>query len=297
MVQSLDRVKEEKPHGLMVNWDILENVSYPDAERVLRGLAKTGKYDIIWAHSAYSEAVEKMCRDFPDILFAFSGSGNTAIGGNAYWIYMYFKEPPYLLGILAGLMTKTNTIGAVASFPFPSITVPLNSFFSGAKAVNPDIKGVVTYIETWFDPPKAKEATLAQIAAGADFIFAERLGPVAACKEKGVYVFTIHVDQNYLGPEVVLSSTIAKWDPAALYLIDIWWDHVVKGTPYNAPMDKILFDMKDGAGDIAPYHSLASKVPDDIKKKVIQAREDILSGRLVVPLNEEKTTAQSVEKL
>ena len=66
-------------------------------------------------------------------------------------------------------------------------------------------------------------------------------------------------------------------------IVDIWWDHVTKGLPFDAPMKPIRYDMAEGASDIAPYHGLASKVPAEVKKKIEQARDDIKSGKLKVP--------------
>jgi basic membrane lipoprotein Med (substrate-binding protein (PBP1-ABC) superfamily) len=70
----------------------------------------------------------------------------------------------------------------------------------------------MAYIESWFDPPKGKQSALAQIAAGADFIYAERFGPFETAKEKGKLAFGHFVDQNSLAQDIVVSSTIARWD-------------------------------------------------------------------------------------
>lgn len=282
-IQSLERVKAEKPHGLELEWDISENVYPPDAERVLKTYAKTGKYDILWGHSSYGDTIKKLSREFPDILWAIGGDGNEPAGGNAYWVNVEVGEPAYLIGMLAGMMTKSNILGVVASYPYPNINFPVNGFKFGAKAVNPDVRVIITFIESWFDPPKAKQAALAQIAAGADMIFAERFGPFEACKEKKVLGFGNYVDQNDLASEVVLSSTIGKFDPIIDFMVDRWWDHQTKGTPYDAPMEKVEFRMKEGSGDIAPYHQLASRVPDDVKKKIEETRKQMLDGTLQVP--------------
>ncbi|MEA1927140.1 MAG: BMP family ABC transporter substrate-binding protein, partial [Candidatus Auribacterota bacterium] len=188
-----------------------------------------------------------------------------------------------LMGIMAGMMTKTNVIGAVAAYPYPQINLPINAYKAGAKSVNPDIKLKMTYIESWFDPPKAKQSALAQIASGADFVYAERFGPFEACKEKGIYGFGHWVDQNSMAPEVVLSSAVALWDPVMNKLVDIWWEHTTEGVPYDAPMEMIQYNMAEGASDIAPYHGLAVKVPEKVKNTVEKTRDAIKSGKLKVP--------------
>jgi basic membrane lipoprotein Med (substrate-binding protein (PBP1-ABC) superfamily) len=164
--------------------------------------------------------------------------------------------------------------------------VPVNAFVKGAKDVNPDVEVKVTYIESWYDPPKAKETALAQISAGADVIYADRFGPFEACKEKGVFAFGQYVDQHDMATDVVVSSTLNQWDPCVRYVIDDWFAHKAYGTPYNAPAKEISFNMREGGCDIAPYHGLADKVPQAVKDAVAKARADILAGTLTVPYND-----------
>lgn len=290
-LQTIERLKAEQPHGLTINLDYTENVAPPDAERVLREYGKTGKYQIIWAHSSYSEAVKNLKDEFPEISWVYAGSGNEPLGGNAYWVDVFIHEPAYLMGIIAGMMTGSNMIGTVASYPYPNVNLPLNAYTAGAKSVNPRVKVKVTYIESWFDPPKAKESATAQIAAGADLIYAERFGPFEAAIEKKVHAFGHFVDQNSLAPETVVTSAVALWDPATTYVIDAWWDHATKGTPYNAPTERIVYLMKDGGSNIAPFYGLESEISEDVKEAVEKARADILAGTLKVPMNEAPATS------
>ena len=286
VIQAFDRIKAERPHGLDVEYKIHENVPMADGERVLRAYAQTGEYGIIWLQGQYPDAVENIHADYPEILWVVAGSSYKALGGNVYWIQMYVHEPAYLLGMLAGLMTENDTIGAVAAYPFPNVNLPINGYIDGAKSVNPDVKVKMTYIESWFDPSKAKESALAQISTGADFIYAERFGPFEACKDKGVYAFGHFVDQNDLEPSVVLGSTLALWDPSVLYCIDQWWNHQTKDTPYDAPMEEVVFSMAEGGSDISSFHELKDSIPADVLTQVEQARKDIKSGALKVPYNE-----------
>lgn len=287
LVQSLERVIAAKPHDLSIEYVIQENVASPDGERVMREYAKTGEYGIIWAHGLYPDAVSALYEEFPDIVWAMSGSGYEPLGKNAYWVQMYVQEPAYLLGMIAGMMTETNVIGAVAAYPFPNVNLPINGYVAGAKSVNPDVKVKMTYIESWFDPAKAKESTLAQIATGADFVYAERFGPFEACQEKGVYAFGHYVDQNSLAPETVVASTLALWDPTAKYLIDEWWNHVVDGKEYDAPMKDVAFSMKEGGSGISGFNALEGTIPQEVKDAVADAHQKIMSGELEVPFNEE----------
>lgn len=289
LIQSLDRVKAAAPHGLKIEYDFHERVDFPDGERVLAELARTKKYQMLVAHSAYSDAVEKLHERFPEICWVYTGGGNKPIGGNAYWIDVAVHEPSYLFGVLAGLMTKTNVIGSVGSYPVPNETSALHAYVAGARSVNAGIKVKIMYIESWFDPAKAKESALAQISAGADFLYAISFGVFEACKEKNVYAFGFNVDQNSLAPEVVVSSSVMRWDPTLNYVIDEWWNHEVDGTAYDAPMKPVVFLMKDGGSEMASYHGLEDKIPKNVKDAVEKAKQQIISGELVVPYSEEMT--------
>lgn len=291
LFQSLERVQKEKPHGVEISWDASENVFPPDAERVLRNYAKTGKYDIIIAHSTFPEAIDGVRNDFKDIIFVGTGAGNKAFGGNTVWVDKFIHEPAYLMGIIAGKMTKSNIIGSVSSYPVPNEDAGVNGFVEGAKSVNPDIKHRINYIESWFDPPKGKEATYAQIAAGADLIFSATHGCFTACKEKGVLAFGSKVDQNSLAPDTIVSSSVARWDPSLKYLIDRWWEYKTKGTPYNEPKEKVVFFMKDGGSDLAPYHNLESRIPQEVKDAVQKKKQEIMEGKFTVPLNKAKVVS------
>jgi basic membrane lipoprotein Med (substrate-binding protein (PBP1-ABC) superfamily) len=292
-LQSWERVAAEKPHGLTINYEYTENVAPPDAERVLRELATSGKYQMIFAHSTYSDQVKVLKDEFPDIAWGFTGSGNEGLGGNAYWLDVALYEPAYLMGVVAGMMTKSDVLGGVVEYPYPNVNAPFNAFIAGAKSVNPDVKVKATYIESWFDPPKAKESATAQISAGADFIYAERFGPFEAVTEKpGTYAFGHFVDQNSLAPQVVVTSAIAKWDPAILQAIDGWWAHATEDAPYDAPTDRIVFLMKDGGSDLAPFHELDGVIPQEVKDAVEKAKADILAGTLTVPMDEKPVTSE-----
>lgn len=284
--QSWDRVKQEKPHGLTINVENSDNIALADGERVLRQLAQSGRYQMIVAHSSYGDAVKVLKDEFPDIMWVFSGSGNEGLGGNAYWLDCYTHESTYLMGIIAGMMTKTDVIGTVGAFAFPNVNAYLNGYTAGAKSVNPDVRVKSAYVESWFDPPKAKEAASAQISAGADFIYAESFGVFEAAQEKsGTLVFGHYVDQSRLAPDIVVTSDLCLWDTAVKLLVDTWWDHETKGTPYNASKERIVFLMKDGGTDIAPYNQLESSIPQEVKDAVAKARADILADTLKVEFN------------
>ena len=284
-IDSMNRVIETQPHGLTMTLDTFEEIAYADGERVIRDLAQQGKYEMIVAHSTYVDGVQAVQGDYPDMLFAYSGSGNDDhVGGtNAYWIDVFIHEPAYLAGIIAGMMTETNKLSAVAAFPFPNVNGPLNAFFDGARSVNPDVEiAGVTYIESWFDPATGANAAAAQIDAGADIIYAERFGPFAAAEEAGNVRAIGHFTDQLGLSDVALTSAVAQWDAAINDLVDAWYAYHTEGTPYNAPGERIVYQsMRDGGSALG---AISDDVPADVVAAVEEAEAAILSGELTIPL-------------
>jgi basic membrane lipoprotein Med (substrate-binding protein (PBP1-ABC) superfamily) len=251
---------------------------------VIRDLAVSGKYDIIVGHSTYGDGIAAVMDDFPDIAFVASGSGNGPLGTNGFWIDAFGNEPAYLAGVAAGLMTETNRLGVVSNFPFPNTNAPVNSFTAGATSVNPDVEITVTFIESWWDPAKAKESALAQVSTGVDILYGQVFGVIGAAEEAGLLAVGDYDDQQYLAPEAVITSNMARWDPALNLVIEAWWDQLANGVPMDGPMERLLFDMADGGSDIAPLNE--ALVPADVQAVVMDLREQILNRELVIEVNE-----------
>jgi hypothetical protein len=175
-------VKAKKEMGIV--YDYSESVKSADFARVMREYAEKG-YRLITGDAFGAERIaRRVARDYPDVAFVF-GSGIGPAEPNFGVFDNWIHEPAYLCGMIAGKMTKTNTIGVVAAMPIPEVNRLSNAFYAGAKEVNKDVTCKFSFIGSFFDPPKAKEAALAQIEAGVDVIYAERFGVVEAAVEKG----------------------------------------------------------------------------------------------------------------
>ena len=282
-IESFERVKAEKPFGVEMKLDYTENVYGDKALTVLEAYAESEEYGIIWFHSSATDEIESIRDDYPDTLFVVTGSGNRAIGGNHYLLYAHMHEPSYLLGVIAGSMTKSDVLGVVGLFPADDVNDQVHAFRNGARSVNSNTKMKVTFIESWYDPAKASEAANAQIA-GADFIL--QLGEsFETCKQKKIVCFGNYVDLNSVAPGVVMTSTVTKWDPQLNFVIKEWRDHFVDGKAYNAPMTKIWYPMSENGSDIAPFHNFEGKIPKAVKAKVEKIRSDIISGKYKVKLD------------
>ena len=158
-----------------IEYTFSENVANTDYERVMREYAEGGQQLIVGEVFALERAARKVAADYPDTAFlmgsSFGPSGeNFAVFDN--WIH----EPSYLTGMIAGAATESNLIGMVGGYAIPEVNRLKNAFMEGALSVNPDVKFLVTFINSWYDPPKAKEAAFAMIDKGADIMYAERFG-------------------------------------------------------------------------------------------------------------------------
>lgn len=265
-----------------IEYSYTEDIGYSgDMERILREVCEQQKPDLIMGDAfGNEEAVRRVAADFPEIAFAFgSGFGpsepNLAVFDN--WIH----EPAYLLGMLAGGLTRSNTIGVVGGYPVPEVNRIVNAFIAGAKETNPNAKVLVTFINSWFDPAQAKEAALAQIDGGADVLFAERFGVIEAAKEKGLWAFGNMSDQNELAPDLVVSSAVWNMEPTVEYLI-----RQVEAGTFTAQDLKDFSMIGKGGASLAPFHTTESKLPPELVNKVNTRLEEIKKGSFRVDIDE-----------
>ena len=161
-----------------------EKVANTDYIRVLREYCESGVKLIVGEAFGISKEARKVADEYPEIAFLM-GDPFEPHGSNFAVFDNYIHEPCYLMGMIAGAMTKTNKLGMVGGYPIGEVNRLFHAFINGALSVNPDIQYKVTFIGSWYDPPKAKEAAFAQIEAGADIMYAERAGVVDAAREKG----------------------------------------------------------------------------------------------------------------
>jgi basic membrane lipoprotein Med (substrate-binding protein (PBP1-ABC) superfamily) len=264
--------------GIEYTWS--EHVKAGDFARVLRGYAEGG-YDLIMGDSFGTERItRRVARDYPKVAFTFgSGIGpaepNFAVFDN--WIH----EPAYLAGMIAGKLTKSNTVGAVAAMTIPEVNRLCNAFCAGAKEANDKVRCKFSFIGSFFDPPKAKEAAIAQIEAGVDVIYAERFGVIEAAQERGVVAIGNMSDQSSLGPDTVVTSVVWDMWPTVKQVVN----QVKAGVFTSQDFGQFSF-MGKGGSFLAPYHAWDKKLPDDVKKMVAERKQEILDGTFRVDIDE-----------
>ena len=208
----MGRLGLEKAMGDKIKTTFVENVpETADSERVFRQLASDG-YKLIFATSfGYMEPLQKVAKLFPDVKFEHVNGFKTAANISVY--EPRFEEGFYLIGTIAGQMTKSNTLGFIGSFPIPSVVRNINSMTLGAQAVNPKVKTKAIWVNTWYDPGKERQAADTLIAEGADNVAQNTDSPasIQAAQEKGTYAFSIDADMSSFGKKAQLSGTTEDW--------------------------------------------------------------------------------------
>ncbi len=276
--QACLRAKEE----MGIEYEFTEKIAAADFEKVVREYAER-KFNLIVgdAFLAGEEPSRRVAKDYPEIAFAF-GSEFGPVAPNFSVFDNWIHEPAYLSGVIAGRLTKTNVLGVVAAIPIGEVNRLVNAFKAGALSVNKNVKVKISYIGGWFDPPKAKEAAIAQIEAGADLIFAERFGVFEAAKEKGVLAFGNMSDQNALAPDVVITGPVWDMYPTIKFCIEM-----VKKDAWVA-MDLGEWSMMaKGGARLAPFHGFEKKLPPNVIQEVRDLEKKILNGTFRVPVDEQ----------
>ena len=275
-------LKAKKEMG-NIEYEFTEKIAAADFEKVMREYAERG-FDLIVgdAFLAGEDPARRVAKDYPEIAFAF-GSEFGSVAPNFSVFDNWIHEPAYLCGIIAGRLTKSNVLGVVAAIPIGEVNRLVNAFKAGALKVNPKVKVKISYIGGWFDPPKAKEAAIAQIEAGADLIYAERFGVFEAAKEKGVLAFGNMSDQNALAPGVVITGPVWDMYPTIKFAIEM----VQKKAWVSMDLGGWSM-MGKGGSRLAPYHGFEKTLPANVLKEVADLEQKIINGTYRVPVYEQK---------
>jgi len=263
-----------------IEYKASENVSNADYERVMREYATAGNMLIVGEAFAVEAAARKVAKDFPKTAFLMGSSGKPA-APNFSVFDNYIQEPAYLSGMVAGGMTKSNKIGMVGGFPIPEVNRLMNAFMAGAKEVNPKVEFSVSFINSWFDPPKAKEAAFAMIDKGADVMYAERFGVSDAAKEKGKLAIGNVINTQAQYPDTVVSSALWHFEPSADRAIKL-----VKEGKFSAEDYGQYSMMKYKGSSLAPLGTFEKKVPADVVTKMRAKEKAILAGSFTVVVDD-----------
>ena len=241
----------ESQLGDAVSSTYIENVpENADAVRAIRKLAASG-HDLIFTTSFnYMDQTLEVAKEFPDVKFEHATGYMRADNVATYGARFY--EGRTISGHIAGHLTKTNTIGYIASFPIPEVVRGINAFYLAASKVNPDIKIKIIWAFTWYDPGKEADAAKTLINQGADILVqhTDTFAPCQEAEKAGVLAFGQASNQEEFCPNSHLTAIEDVWGPyyadRAKAVVDgTWsstdtWDGMDEGmvvmSPYNAKL-------------------------------------------------------------
>ena len=259
----------EKEYGDKIVTSFVESVpESADAERVIRDMAGQGNKLIFGTTFGYMEPMLKVAADNPEVKFEHATGYKTAPNMRTYDSRTY--EGAYMAGVIAGRMTKSNTLGVVASIPIPEVIRNINSFTLGAQSSNPNIKTKVVWVNEWFNPPKETEAATALINGGADILFqnTDSSAVLQTAEKMGKRGFGWDSDMTAYGPKAHLGSAIIDWAP---YYIKA----VGEALDGKWATGQTWWGVKEGAIDLV---SLAADVPEEAKKALDDVKAGLKAG-------------------
>ena len=263
----------EKEFGDKVVTSFVEKVpESADAERVIRDMVGQGNQLIFGTTFGYMEPMLKVAADNKGVKFEHATGYKTADNMRTYDSRTY--EGAYMAGVIAGAMTKNNTLGVVGSIPIPEVIRNINSFTLGAQSVNPKIKTKVVWVNEWFNPPKETEAATALINGGADVLMqnTDSSAVLQTAEKMGKRAFGWDSDMTAYGPKAHLGSAVINWGP---YYVKAVRD-ALEG---KWATGQTWWGVKEGAIDMV---SLAADVPDATKQKVDAIRAGLKDGSFVI---------------
>ncbi|MFM2328922.1 MAG: hypothetical protein RLZZ494_1025 [Pseudomonadota bacterium] len=267
------RTALEKEFGDKIVTTFVEKVpESADAERVLRDMVGQGNKLIFGTTFGYMEPMLKVAADSAGVRFEHATGYKTADNMRTYDSRTY--EGAYMAGVIAGSMTKSNTLGVVGSIPIPEVIRNINSFTLGAQSVNPKIKTKVVWVNEWFNPPKETEAATTLINGGADILMqnTDSSAVLKTAEEKGKRAFGWDSDMTAYGPKAHLGSAVINWAP---YYIKATKD-ALDGTWSTG---KAWWGVKEGAIDMV---SIASDVPAEVQDKIAKIKSGLKDGSFAI---------------
>ncbi|ASJ75529.1 Purine-binding protein [Granulosicoccus antarcticus IMCC3135] len=241
-----------------------------DAERVIRKLASSGHNLIFTTSFGFMNPTLKVAKDFPDVKFEHATGYKRTDNVSTYGARFY--EGRAVIGTMAGMMTKSNIVGYIGSFPIPEVVRGINAFTIAMRKVNPDAEVKVVWVNSWYDPGKEADAAKALIDQGADIItqHTDSPAPLQVAEERGVYGFGQASDMSAFAPKSQLTSIIDNWDA---YYVD----------RTRAAMDGSWASMDTWGGiksGMVSFPEYSADVPDDVKEAAEVVRDGIIGGTL-----------------
>jgi basic membrane protein A len=263
----------EAEFGDKVTTSFVENVpEAADAERVIRDMVAQDAKLVFGTTFGYMESMMKVAADAKDVKFEHATGYKTAPNLRTYDSRTY--EGAYMVGVIAGGMTKSNGLGVVASIPIPEVIRNINAFTLGAQSVNPAVTTRVVWVNKWFDPPKEAEGAQALLNGGADVLMqnTDSSAVLQTAEKAGKFGFGWDSDMQKFGPSAHLASAVIDWAP--------YYKKAVKDTLDGTwKTEQTWWGVKQGAIDVV---SISDKVPAELKSKLATVKKGLADGSFAI---------------
>ncbi len=255
--------------GNQVTTTYVENVAEgPDAERVIRDLAKQGHQIIFTPSFGYMEPTLKVAAEFPNVKFesvtGYKTAANVAVSNARYY------EGRYLAGVAAGRLA--SKAGYVAGFPIPEVLQGINAFMLGMRSVNPQAELRVVFLGEWFNPPRERDAAMTLMNQGAE-VLAFHTGSTAvmvAAQERGKLAVAYHSDMRKVAPDAQVAAVTHLWGDHYTRRVKAVRDGTWKS-------ERVWGGVKDGMIRVDHF---GPKVPAAVREEVLARQKDIAAGKL-----------------
>lgn len=248
-------------------------------EQALRRFAESGANPIVMAGFAFASSLDEVAADYPDTKFVIIDM--VVDKPNVRSVVFNEHEGSYLVGMMAALASKTDTVSFIGGMDIPLIRKFACGYAQGAKSVDAGIKVISNMTGTtgaaWNDPVKGSELTIAQISQGSDVVFAAAggtgLGVLQTAADKNILSIGVDANQNYLHPGKVLTSMLKRVDNAVY--------EAFKAGAEVEPGINAMGLQNGGVGYALDEHNEAL-VSAEMKAQVDAAVEKISSGEIAV---------------
>ena len=259
------------------------------SEQVLRNMARKDVDLVVSIGFSMTKAVETVAKEFPKVRFMLIDSVVKA--NNVDSVVFKEQEGSYLVGLAAGMASKSQKVGFVGGMDIPLIRAFGCGYAQGAKAINPKIEVTQNMVGTtpaaWSDPAKGAELARAQFDRGVDVVFAAAggsgMGTLQAVKDKGKLGIGVDSNQNHLYPGSILTSMLKRVDNAV-------YDGFKAAQSGNWKAGVTVKGLKEGGVDWALDEHNRKLITPEMEKRINQAKQDIISGKATVVDYRERNT-------
>jgi basic membrane protein A len=281
--RGLERAKQE----MGIDFEFFEPREGDDRESALRVFASGPCSAVFGIGFLFTDDITAIAGEFPQKKFAcvdYTATAGREIPPNLVALKFREEEGSFLIGALAGLLTKTNAVGFVGGMDIPLIHKFELGFAAGVRHVNSEAKVLIAYAgvegSAFRNPTKGKELALAQYGDGADIIYhasgSTGLGVFEAARQTKKLAVGVDSDQYGEAPGFILTSMVKDVDVAVFETIKAVRDGTFQGGVRE-------FGLKEGGIHYVYDEHNKALIPDDVHAKVEEIRQQIIRGEIQVP--------------